>query len=222
MSCNNNADKGQLAKDFDEPATVVGEEVVAYANGGTPARVAEEPRVVTDIAIWSELSKYITAYNPTALKDIGSNASVQVQLDCGICFAKRLLLPAWIDHDHQHLKSTQESSEQVCVLPCGHFFGDECITAWVKYGSHGDKPPTCPSCRFELVHPMCKHPIELAKIPVELSAENPKDIVRHVPYTRVHQLKPGDQTTFVDVSGWGPDDVDTTNDFSVTDECCPC
>lgn len=38
-----------------------------------------------------------------------------------------------------------ESSEELRELPCGHAFGNECISDWFKTGSN-----TCPYCRSEV------------------------------------------------------------------------
>ncbi|KAI0456535.1 hypothetical protein F5B21DRAFT_522683 [Xylaria acuta] len=46
--------------------------------------------------------------------------------------------------------------ENLSVLPCGHFFGAECLYEWLLSGDGG---ASCPLCRFELAY-SCGHSLE--------------------------------------------------------------
>ncbi|KAI0096214.1 hypothetical protein GGR51DRAFT_567407 [Nemania sp. FL0031] len=181
-----------------------------------------EPEPITDIALWPELAKYITAFTPARLEDLEIDREVWIQLKCEICLDKYLRLPNWVGSWPGHGK---RNSEAICVLPCGHFFGKRCIQKWVLTLTQEQKstPPVCPKCRFHLVHPKCKHPIKLRAVHTrQLSATNPRLITRCVPLTRVHELDPTNPDKFVDMSLWDPAESDSAHNFGVTDECYDC
>ncbi|KAI0798835.1 hypothetical protein GGR55DRAFT_702888 [Xylaria sp. FL0064] len=178
-----------------------------------------EPETVTDIGVWSELAKYITAFRPDALARVGSDASIKVHLNCEICHDKLVKLPGWIRGDVSY---TDENSEALCVLPCGHFFGVECIRTWVRKQCENDNTvPLCPKCRFRLVYPDCRCPLELIETPT-LDENSNEDITEHVLYTRVHELLPGQEIKFVDISTWDPTLVDHEHNYGVSGSCEQC
>ncbi|EGS21387.1 uncharacterized protein CTHT_0032440 [Thermochaetoides thermophila DSM 1495] len=72
---------------------------------------------------------------------------------CAICHDTQLYLSS----ESLPLKDSDPS-----VLPCGHVFGHECLTSWLR--SHN----TCPVCRFELKFELCPHRI----LPRRLTREN--------------------------------------------------
>lgn len=70
----------------------------------------------------------------------------QKKHECLICDVKTL---SYWDQHHD------ESADEVpALLPCGHFFGLDCLTVWLA--GHD----TCPSCRRVLRHEGCGHQVE--------------------------------------------------------------
>ncbi|KAJ2988308.1 hypothetical protein NUW58_g4047 [Xylaria curta] len=178
-----------------------------------------DTETITNIGAWPELSKYITAFHPIALREVKIEAKVNIHLTCDICQDRRLWLPHWID-GHSHL-NTPEHIEELCVLPCGHFFGFNCIVKWTEQQKLDSVHPACPKCRFELIYPECEDPITLKPIG-SLSEYHPGELAHIVPYTRVHRLQ-GDKKTFVDASAWSPDREDEAADnFGVPGQCYEC
>ncbi|KAJ8132988.1 hypothetical protein O1611_g636 [Lasiodiplodia mahajangana] len=198
-------------------------EPVTDAQAATYPDLIEEadPEPITDIGMWSELSKYITAFTPARLEDLEIEREVRIQLKCEICMDKSIRLPSWVGGLPNYNK---HNSETLCVLPCGHFFGRRCMQKWTSLQEHQDAPPVCPKCRYQLIHPKCKHHIKLKMVHTsQLSAINPRSITKLVPLTRVHELNPDNpENEFVDVSLWDPVEGDSKHNFGVTDECYYC
>lgn len=62
--------------------------------------------------------------------------------------------------------------EQPALLPCGHFFGYECLSHWLK------TKPQCPLCRFDLKYELCNHYVTPRLIPsMEFLKGMPKTIL---------------------------------------------
>ncbi|KAI1746590.1 hypothetical protein F4782DRAFT_43708 [Xylaria castorea] len=175
-----------------------------------------EIREITDISTWSELSKYITAYHPNAFDEAENESYVDIHLTCDICHDKRLRLPCWIDSSAY--LSEDCDSEDLCVLPCGHFFGHHCIKQWADQKKDGI--PDCPNCRFALLYPECEHPIKLKALR-DLNDFEPNDIPILVPNSRVHKLA-ADGKTFVDITPGDPELFDAAVNFGVPDDCYKC
>ncbi|KAI1736869.1 hypothetical protein F4680DRAFT_451481 [Xylaria scruposa] len=79
---------------------------------------------------------------------------VVVDLTCSICMESKLLVS-----NCQAANSSSDSrpSEDLCVMPCGHFIGYDCLYEWLL--TTANSTPTCPLCRFELVY-RCGHDVE--------------------------------------------------------------
>ncbi|KAI0521395.1 hypothetical protein F5B22DRAFT_662509 [Xylaria bambusicola] len=173
-------------------------------------------RTVNDISTWSELAKYITAFTPAAADEVPTLARAEVKLTCDICRTSHLRVPPWLAGNASF---TDENSENICVLPCGHFFGYECMKTWTTRDIETAKQ--CPNCRYKLTHPVCG---DLIKIPVirDLDPNDPKSVTYVIPYTREHRLKRGELYTFEDVSTWDPALADREHNFGVTIACHDC
>ncbi|KAI1264498.1 hypothetical protein F5Y18DRAFT_436886 [Xylariaceae sp. FL1019] len=154
---------------------------------------SDKETVITDISTWSELAKYITAYCPTAEGLEGRK--IQIELTCQICMTSKLILPDWITSDYckkvRHglhpSPYTYNIEEPLDVLPCGHFIGGECMATWFKGLTDRDKIPTCPLCRFPLIHSGCGHCVRIRRC-FEGYFETFQDYVAYVPNTKVHRL----------------------------------
>ncbi|KAI1426408.1 hypothetical protein F5Y12DRAFT_794290 [Xylaria sp. FL1777] len=214
MSSSKDSENGQRNDGFENIPESDQQSVISFTIGETPT-MENEIETLTTIGTWSELAKNITAYTPAALAEVGSNARVKVDLICEICQDKHLRLPPWLSG---MVVYTDENSEAICVLPCGHFFGSLCLKTWVFQQILGEAVPMCPMCRHPLVHKECRHAITLVEVP-PLDPTDPKSITHHVPYTRVHKLLPGPETVFVDVSTWDPAVADKEHNFGI-DDCC--
>ncbi|KAI1348212.1 hypothetical protein F5Y01DRAFT_317940 [Xylaria sp. FL0043] len=221
MSSHVNSENGQAdtALGISSPPVQRSVPDLAHREASSMAETARnEPEIVTDVGVWSQLAKYITAFRPDALAKVGSDASIKVHLNCEICHDKLVKLPSWIRGDVSY---TDENSEALCVLPCGHFFGAECISTWVEQQLEDNIVPLCPKCRFRLVHPDCECPIRLTKVPT-LEENSTECITEYVLYTRVHELLPGDGRKFVDISPWDPTLVDREHNYGVVGKCEQC
>ncbi|KAI1126207.1 hypothetical protein F5Y10DRAFT_293965 [Nemania abortiva] len=201
--------------------SVEGTEPITNTNPTTdlsPAPAAD-PVPITDIGLWSELAKYITAFTPIALDEVGIDREVRIQLKCEICLDKDLRLPHWVSGCS---KIDRRSSEDICVLPCGHFFGKKCMMEWTKQSDY-IQSPVCPKCRFPLVHPKCKHKIHIKIVRAsDLYVHMPNCVAHYVPFTRVHQLDPDNEGAFVDISEWDPEQADAQHNFGISAECYEC
>ncbi|KAI0449969.1 hypothetical protein F5B21DRAFT_529381 [Xylaria acuta] len=182
----------------------------------TPGTI--DTSAITDIGTWWELSKYLTAYHPSAFEE-DDQPFVNLHLTCDICQEKRLRLPIWVDE--QAYLGEDRDSEDLCVLPCGHFFGHHCIKQWVDQERQiEDGPPDCPKCRFPLLYPECGHPIKLRALR-DLEDFEPEDMPILVPNTRLHVLD-DDGKTLVDISNEDPEESDARHNFGVPANCRHC
>ncbi|KAI1273210.1 hypothetical protein F5Y07DRAFT_411514 [Xylaria sp. FL0933] len=222
MSSHVNSENGQADTALGNSSPPVQRSVpdLAHREASSMAETARnEPEIVTDVGVWSQLAKYITSFHPDALAKVGSDASIKVHLNCEICHDKLVRLPGWIRED---ISYTEENSEALCVLPCGHFFGAECIRTWVRQQYDQDNTvPLCPKCRFRLVYPDCGCPLEPNEVPT-LEGDSNETITDHVMYTRVHELSPGSGRRFVDVTTWDPTLVDYEHNYGVSGSCEQC
>lgn len=71
------------------------------------------------------------------------------RITCEICYESDLLLT----RPHASIRD-----ETPAILPCGHVFGLKCINEWLEAHS------TCPTCRLELRHGKCGHPVKAGPI----------------------------------------------------------
>ncbi|CAJ2514104.1 Uu.00g022230.m01.CDS01 [Anthostomella pinea] len=162
-----------------------------------------------DIGYWPDLAKYITAYAPYTPKP-ENWTPVHISLECLVCRSGQLKLPSWVtDPD----KMT-ESSEELCVLPCGHFLGFDCMQMCVAQSEADGRTPSCPKCRLELTYTKCKHEIPLRAVP-ELDAD-PRNVVQNqVPYARTHRLREAgseNDIRFKDTATWNDRHIDGTGE----------
>lgn len=70
-------------------------------------------------------------------------------ITCEICHESELTLT----RPHASIRD-----ETPAILPCGHVFGLKCINEWLEAHS------TCPTCRLELRHKRCGHPVKAGPI----------------------------------------------------------
>ncbi|KAI1489726.1 hypothetical protein F5X96DRAFT_695569 [Biscogniauxia mediterranea] len=108
-----------------------------------------------DVALFSDIAPYFE----TGIDEDGH--PVCIDLSCQICGYAKLEMPnkvaprgSGIEHD---------PVEGLSVLPCGHFFGSECIEQWIHTQEMEEKTPCCPMCRFKLFYPddYCGHAIPI-------------------------------------------------------------
>ncbi|EMR63713.1 putative cell cycle checkpoint protein [Eutypa lata UCREL1] len=83
---------------------------------------------------------------------------VRIGLRCGICDDHVLAFPPGALHNPD-----SQATDNVVVLPCGHFYGTTCIARWRATQDRNGQTPTCPACRYPLVHRACGHPVSLLK-----------------------------------------------------------
>ena len=82
---------------------------------------------------------------------------ILIDLNCGICLDKRLCVPLGVTpQSHYDGNSQFESLE---VLPCGHFFGSECLENWFYTSLEEGNRLRCPLCRYQLAY-RCGHFLE--------------------------------------------------------------
>lgn len=70
-------------------------------------------------------------------------------ITCEICYESELILT----RPHATIRDSTPA-----IFPCGHVFGLKCINEWLE--SHS----TCPTCRLELRHKKCGHPVKAGPI----------------------------------------------------------
>ncbi|KAI0008868.1 hypothetical protein F4779DRAFT_584831 [Xylariaceae sp. FL0662B] len=61
--------------------------------------------------------------------------------------------------------------ERTAVLPCGHFFGFDCLALWCQQREEEDDYPSCPLCRFPIVYWSCGHPIPIRPYDVSMDRQ---------------------------------------------------
>lgn len=185
----------------------------------TPSPGRREPEVITDILIWSELTKYLTAYSPSQriIRGIPEDITVDIQLDCIIC-SRRLSLPSWISTENAE-EPRLLHREPVCPLPCGHFFGRGCLKQWQIAARKKGRIPACPICRFKLIHPdpECQHNLYLRCL-FDGLPEN--DWI--VPFSRTYQLDSLDWKSFIDISEYDVIRPSLENNYHVGMKCLHC
>ncbi|KAL7628565.1 hypothetical protein AAE478_000080 [Parahypoxylon ruwenzoriense] len=120
-------------------------------NTWTPP-AAPEPRRITndDVSLYGELRRYLMS----GIDD--ENKPIVLDLTCLICSSRRLAVPSELNAP---LDEGDEGTEALAVLPCGHWFGHDCILTWIINSETRIVPPVCPICRFLLQHPVCRHRI---------------------------------------------------------------
>jgi len=82
-------------------------------------------------------------------------AEVDPQEDCRCTICNEILSETRVD----------DTVETPSILPCGHVFGDMCITRWLHDSTHQN----CPICRRRMTYRTCGHTVR----PLAVS-ENPK------------------------------------------------
>ncbi|KAI1739497.1 hypothetical protein F4680DRAFT_466347 [Xylaria scruposa] len=173
---------------------------------------------ITDISTWAELQKYLTAYHWRSFTSFEMIDYTNVRLTCDICQTKRLRLPSWIDRTADPRDpSYVQDSEDLCILPCGHFFGYCCIKRWMD--TKKDGVPCCPKCRFVLLYPECEHLIRLRAIKW-IRDYDADDLVAMVPNTRKYVLDY--DGSFRDISPPAKEIFDAEVNFGVPDDCDHC
>ncbi|KAI0539524.1 hypothetical protein GGR58DRAFT_500172 [Xylaria digitata] len=221
MSSDNNSSQGQAANSPANSAMITIQDAMAISNGENPPKrqVVNASGVLTDIIMWSHLSPLITALHPAELEKLNLESKFQVRLTCEICMEKRLRLPSWIDQLES--TNTEENSEDLCVLPCGHFFGAECITTWVEQRQGDEVTPDCPMCRFPLIHRFCGHAIDPIVVP-RLREDDAQGLISHVPGSFVYSLEVDEEVRLIKTLYWDPFGPTVANYFVdrfVCDEC---
>ncbi|KAI0970144.1 hypothetical protein F4678DRAFT_462944 [Xylaria arbuscula] len=209
MSSNNNDRKAQelaalqaLAGEGDEDASFI------LSQGAGNAQDV--------VGTWSKLSKYITAFSPAGRKETGTDLKVEIDLTCNICHIRHLRLHPWISGPGL---AADPEPEPFCVLPCGHYFGFDCMSKW--HALH----LVCPMCRFRLRYLDCGHCVPVKEVDVAErvpSVGGYVSVIEHVPFTREHLLEPDHQKVFQDVSTWDPSTADQAHNYGMTPECYEC
>ncbi|KAJ2906667.1 putative RING finger protein-like protein [Zalerion maritima] len=77
-------------------------------------------------------------------------------MDCNLCKGPLKVSNAH-DPDFLPLSGWNGTGEEMAHLPCGHFFGIECLERWRAAREFGDRS-VCPTCRVEFPH-YCGHPV---------------------------------------------------------------
>ncbi|KAI1266825.1 hypothetical protein F5Y18DRAFT_425375 [Xylariaceae sp. FL1019] len=111
------------------------------------------PRYITseDVSLFSEFASYLD----TGVDEAGR--SVALDLTCLICQENYLEVPESVAC-HRPV----DCVEGLAVLPCGHFFGSDCLYRWLKMTFEGEDDaadPCCPLCRFKMLY-RCDHLIQ--------------------------------------------------------------
>ncbi|KAI0163971.1 hypothetical protein GGR57DRAFT_451972 [Xylariaceae sp. FL1272] len=163
-------------------------DTILHTHQLTSSVVTKSHITIDDISTWDELSKYITAFCPAAKGLDGRKVTINV--NCWICCGG-LDLPSWVSpdgaRDEEH--NIPAKNEKLAVLPCGHFFGAECLRIWCKKSMESGKTPVCPLCRVGLTHHMCDHLLSFRTLNSR-RMNTFYDIVKKVPNTKVHFLAP--------------------------------
>lgn len=140
--------------------------VAAKRKAGPPRPLAPATKdtkakreVVTDCVFWPALRSHLQGRIPET--DLGRvsrpdlrRPSPSLELTCGICRTACLKLP-------EPVMSNRSAApvEALSVLPCGHFFGVDCLTRWAESCHQRKQGPGCPACRFPLYQEECGHHI---------------------------------------------------------------
>ncbi|KAI0594489.1 hypothetical protein F4775DRAFT_596271 [Biscogniauxia sp. FL1348] len=108
-----------------------------------------------DVALFSDIAPYFE----TGIDEHGH--PVCIDLSCQICGCSRLEMPQIVAPREPSI--AEDPVEGLAVLPCGHFFGSNCIEKWIHTQEMAEEVPCCPMCRFELIHPddYCEHAIQI-------------------------------------------------------------
>ncbi|KAI0876313.1 hypothetical protein GGS24DRAFT_514264 [Hypoxylon argillaceum] len=85
---------------------------------------------------------YTPNWAPYFTEDGQLRPDVTVSVECAICRLE-LAIASPVDADH----------ESFAMLPCGHVFGHACIIQWL----YQSDTPTCPQCRRNMRHSVCRH-----------------------------------------------------------------
>ncbi|KAK5635491.1 hypothetical protein RRF57_011203 [Xylaria bambusicola] len=123
----------------------------------TPTRVLTNE----DVSLFGDFARYLGE---------GGNIDdegfiVKLDLKCGICFDHPLWVADCASPD-EHFHST-ELFEGIVVIPCGHYYGSECLDEWLRTSNregfaNQEGAFSCPACRYSLKY-RCGHylaPIE--------------------------------------------------------------
>jgi len=110
-----------------------------------------------EMSLWRDLKAHILS---------GSPGPVPPKISCVVCQDYEIIINGL--HSYEFLSSNLGGDwEYLCVLPCGHMLGDECLRGLISSTSQepvdedGFPPPLrCPVCRFELIFKPCGHKID--------------------------------------------------------------
>ncbi|KAI2635959.1 hypothetical protein GGS21DRAFT_542845 [Xylaria nigripes] len=120
--------------------------VRVYSPTITPTRIIGNDQAT----LFGDFASYIEA-------GVDENGSpVIFNLICTICQSRKL-----IARRETRTPSPYDLAEYegLSVLPCGHYFGSECIAAWMHTCMSLNSEPSCPLCRFQLVY-SCGHDLD--------------------------------------------------------------
>ncbi|KAI1426543.1 hypothetical protein F5Y12DRAFT_794106 [Xylaria sp. FL1777] len=112
----------------------------------TPTRVFNNENT----SLFSDFARYID-------KGVDENLNpVQLDLTCVICHDSKLQVPDSLTPDYHWSK--EQSIEWLAVLPCGHFYGADCLERWFLTSAleSEDGVTRCPLCRFKVMY-QCGH-----------------------------------------------------------------
>ncbi|KAI0197594.1 hypothetical protein F4808DRAFT_438616 [Astrocystis sublimbata] len=161
---------------------------------------------VTHIGTWAELAGFLIVLHPDNNKD---GREVTIDLTCGLCRDRHLMLPHWVDN--KSLGMSDDEKEKLCVFPCGHFFGLDCVKNWVACNQAvRDGCDRCPMCRFPLRYTMCGHRVKFSIY--DHTTQNPPG---HLVPTKKQESKPdatsvGDGTVPAETASGSSDLEDRT------------
>lgn len=120
-----------------------------------------------------ESSKVSDSFWPSLKKKLeqDSNNFGRLDISCQICFE-----PTTVGGP-QYSNVDPERDHRASILACGHIFGDNCITKYLKKCEKKEgRVPNCPTCRATLQHAECSHAclgIPVPNCPTQLSTVLP-------------------------------------------------
>ncbi|KAI0013559.1 hypothetical protein F4779DRAFT_640012 [Xylariaceae sp. FL0662B] len=100
----------------------------------------------------------------------GDPDSIILEVECGVCESRldisrsaRTLSSSDKSRTELLLGYTKYEVEKTVALPCGHVFGESCISD----RSTAREDLSCPSCDFKMLYKNCSHAIAPALIPIK-------------------------------------------------------
>ena len=112
--------------------------------------------VLTDdeISTFTELAPFLRDQQSSR-----ASRPVHIDLTCKICLDSKLKMPG--KYSQPSVTDPGVNLEPTSVLPCGHIFGNHCLTKYIRLKISNNETPNCPMCRFSLVHSRCRHHIPI-------------------------------------------------------------